>query len=89
MLITEKISEQKYEDEHEIRCKVTENQGKISDLAHYKKMNDEINGKLLDFLDTVNERAEKFPLQWMKLKKRSKKQDPFEPLLGDFLFYLY
>ena len=28
----------------------------------YKKMNDEINGKLLDFLNTVNERAEKFPI---------------------------
>ncbi|WHH60768.1 hypothetical protein [Petroclostridium sp. X23] len=28
----------------------------------YKKMNDEINGKLLDFLDTVNERAEKYPI---------------------------
>lgn len=28
----------------------------------YKKMNDEINGKLLDFLDTMNERSEKFPI---------------------------
>lgn len=28
----------------------------------YKKMNDEINGKLLDFLDTLNERAEKYPI---------------------------
>jgi len=28
----------------------------------YKKMNDEINGKLLDFLNTVNERAEKFAI---------------------------
>lgn len=28
----------------------------------YKKMNDEINGKLLDFLNTVNERAEKFEI---------------------------
>ncbi len=28
----------------------------------YKKMNDEINGKLLDFLDTINERAERMPI---------------------------
>ncbi|MCB8818391.1 hypothetical protein [Desulfosporosinus shakirovi] len=28
----------------------------------YKKMNDEINGKLLDFLDVINERAEKMPI---------------------------
>ena len=28
----------------------------------YKKMNDDINGKLLNFLDTVNERAEKIPI---------------------------
>ena len=35
----------------------------------YKKMNDEINGKLLDFLDTVNERAEKFPLSMDEITK--------------------
>jgi len=28
----------------------------------YKKMNDEINGKLLDFLETINERAERKPI---------------------------
>lgn len=28
----------------------------------YKKMNDEINGNLLDFLDTINERAERMPI---------------------------
>jgi len=28
----------------------------------YKKMNDEINGKLLDFLETLNERAERKPI---------------------------
>ncbi len=28
----------------------------------YKKMNDEINGKLLDFLNAINERAEKMPI---------------------------
>lgn len=28
----------------------------------YKKMNDEINCNLLDFLDTINERAEKMPI---------------------------
>ena len=35
----------------------------------YKKMNDEINGKLLDFLDTVNERAEKFPISMGEITK--------------------
>lgn len=35
----------------------------------YKKMNDEINGKLLDFLDTVNERAEKFPISMDEITK--------------------
>ncbi len=28
----------------------------------YKKMNNEINGKLLDFLGTMNERADKTPI---------------------------
>ena len=28
----------------------------------YKKMNDEINGKLLDFLEVINERAERKPI---------------------------
>ena len=28
----------------------------------YKKMNDEINGKLLVFLETINERAERKPI---------------------------
>ena len=35
----------------------------------YKKMNDEINGKLLDFLDIVNERAEKFPISMDEITK--------------------
>ncbi|MCX8132214.1 MAG: hypothetical protein N3I35_19230 [Clostridia bacterium] len=35
----------------------------------YKKMNDEINGKLLDFLDTVNERAEKFSISMDEITK--------------------
>ena len=35
----------------------------------YKKMNDEINGKLLDFLDTMNERAEKFPISVDEITK--------------------
>lgn len=35
----------------------------------YKKMNDEINGKLLEFLDTVNERAEKFPISIDEITK--------------------
>lgn len=35
----------------------------------YKKMNDEINGKLLDFLDTVNERAKKFPISMDEITK--------------------
>ena len=35
----------------------------------YKKMNDEINGKLLDFLDTMNERAEKFPISMDEITK--------------------
>ena len=39
----------------------------------YKKMNDEINGKLLDFLDTVNERAEKFPISMDEIQKRLRK----------------
>lgn len=55
----------------------------------YKKMNDEINGKLLNFLDTVNERAEKFPISMDEITKEVKKQDPFELLLCDFLFYLH
>jgi len=32
-------------------------------------MNDEINGKLLDFLHTVNERAEKFPISMDEITK--------------------
>jgi len=76
MLIAKKISEQNNEDEHEIRCKVTENQGEISDLAHYKKMNGEINGKLLDFFDTVNERAEEFPISMDEITKEVKKARP-------------
>lgn len=35
----------------------------------YKKMNEEINGKLLDFLDTVNERAEKFCISMDEITK--------------------
>ena len=35
----------------------------------YKKMNDEINGKLLDFLNTVNERAEKFAISMDEITK--------------------
>jgi lantibiotic modifying enzyme len=35
----------------------------------YKKMNDEINGKLLDFLDTVNERAAKFPISMNEITR--------------------
>lgn len=35
----------------------------------YKKMNDEINGKLLDFLDIMNERAEKFPISMDEITK--------------------
>lgn len=35
----------------------------------YKRMNDEINGKLLDFLETVNERAEKFPISMDEITK--------------------
>lgn len=35
----------------------------------YKKMNDEVNGKLLDFLDTVNERAGKFPISMDEITK--------------------
>jgi hypothetical protein len=35
----------------------------------YKKMNDEINSKLLDFLDTVNERAEKYPISMDEITK--------------------
>jgi hypothetical protein len=35
----------------------------------YKKMNDEINGKLLDFLDTMNERAEKLPISMDEITK--------------------
>ncbi len=37
----------------------------------YKKMNDEINGKLLDFLDTMNERAEKFPISMDEITKEA------------------
>ncbi len=37
----------------------------------YKKMNDEINGKLLDFLDTVNERAEKYPISVDEITKEA------------------
>lgn len=39
----------------------------------YKKMNDEINGKLLNFLDTVNERAEKFPVSMDEITKEVEK----------------
>lgn len=35
----------------------------------YKKMSDEINGKLLDFLNTMNERAEKFPISLEEITK--------------------
>ncbi len=35
----------------------------------YKKMNDEINSKLLDFLDTVNERAERYPISMDEITK--------------------
>lgn len=35
----------------------------------YKKMNNEINGKLLDFLETMNERAEKFPISMEEITK--------------------
>jgi len=35
----------------------------------YKKMNDEISGKLLDFLNTVNERAEKFAISMDEITK--------------------
>jgi len=35
----------------------------------YKKMNDEINGKLLNFLDIINERAEKFPISMDEITK--------------------
>jgi hypothetical protein len=35
----------------------------------YKKMNDEINGKLLDFLDAMNERAEKLPIAMDEIAK--------------------
>ena len=35
----------------------------------YKKMNDEINGKLLNFLDTMNERAEKLPISMDEVTK--------------------
>ena len=35
----------------------------------YKKMNDEINGKLLDFLDIMNERAEKLPISMDEITK--------------------
>jgi hypothetical protein len=35
----------------------------------YKKMYDEINNKLLDFLDTVNERAEKFSISMDEITK--------------------
>lgn len=35
----------------------------------YKKINDEINSTLLDFLDTVNERAEKYPISMDEITK--------------------
>lgn len=35
----------------------------------YKKMNDEINSKLLDFLDIMNERAEKYPISVDEITK--------------------
>lgn len=35
----------------------------------YKKINDEINGKLLDFLDIINERAEKSPISIDEISK--------------------
>jgi len=35
----------------------------------YKKMNDEVNGKLLDFLDVMNERSEKFPITMDEISK--------------------
>ena len=35
----------------------------------YKKMNDEINGKLLDLLDTMNERAERTPISIDEITK--------------------
>lgn len=35
----------------------------------YKKMNDEINSNLLEFLDTMNERAERMPITMEDLTK--------------------
>lgn len=35
----------------------------------YKKMNDEINGKLLDLLDTMNEKAERMPISIDEITK--------------------
>lgn len=35
----------------------------------YKKMNDEVNSQLLVFLETVNERAEKFPISIDEITK--------------------
>lgn len=35
----------------------------------YKKMDDEIKGKLLDFLDIMNERAEKLPISMDEITK--------------------
>lgn len=35
----------------------------------YKKMNVEINGKLLDFLGTMNERADKTPISMDEITK--------------------
>jgi hypothetical protein len=35
----------------------------------YKKMDDEIKGKLLDFLDIMNERAEKLPVSIDEITK--------------------
>jgi len=34
-------------------------------------MNEEINGKLLDFLDTINERAERIPISMNEITKET------------------
>ena len=39
----------------------------------YKKMNDEINGKLLDFLDAINERTEEMPISVDDITKEVEK----------------
>lgn len=39
----------------------------------YKKMNDEINGKLLDFLDIMNERSERAPISLDEITREVEK----------------